>query len=236
MINSFAAGSVWWWRYDFKKGEGRRKKYVVLLCDPLSEDEGCVWAFTTSRGANRYPEEIVTQCAWPKYACYRIEAGQEPWWAEKTWVQFDNIVKESAKGLVQEMRDDQAGFIGPLNEQRLREIWNCAKKSDDVALWAIRLIERTHKARSPSKTRPASTTAPAPIVAVATVSAELVSVRVRFEKHCATCRVQILSLVGLAVEPFTMVVSGTQPPPDGFVVNVEAGFELVSPGCTCTKV
>lgn len=230
MSSPYAAGSVWWCYVDFNDGEGERKKYFVFLSDCADNGEQAALAFTTSRGY-RYHGQGESPCGCPANPCFRIEPGEEACFRDATtFVQFDNTWLMVRPKIAMLESAGKAGFLQHLSEQRLRSILNCAKKSLDTPGRVLQLVDRTIKSLKPSRQTPPKGQ---PTVAVPSfVSAEILSVRVRVQKRCGTCRDQLAGAMGVAEVEITRILAGGDAPAS-FLADIGAGLDAID--CLCTK-
>ena len=233
MTDPFVAGSVWWGLLNFNDGKGETKKYFVLLSDCSADNAQAASALTTSRGAKHYLEILTSPspCGCPKYSCFRIDKGQEAFFPVTTWVQFNNVGATSRASLVQLEKEGRAGFHGSLAAERFRSILNCAKKAEDLEGWARKLAEKTLKAINPAKQ--AASNSKQSAVQAPTTSPEIAAVRVRFERRCSECRVEIVDLLSMQEVEVTAVLLGSKPAPDNFVSDAQVAFELARSECSC---
>jgi hypothetical protein len=230
MSDSYAAGSVWWFRHDFGGDRGEIKKYCVFLSD-CSVSGGALLAITTSR-ARRYHGQTASPCGYPDNPCYRIEPGEEACFPETTFVQFDNLRTFTRKELDGYEARGKAGYLQPLSEQRFRSILNCAKKSDDIPGSALQIIERTIKSLKPSRQTPPKGQ---PVAAPPFVPTEILSMRVRVDARCTTCRATLAGLMEMTEAEISICLTGTVQLADRFLENLGAGFDLLGTDCPCTK-
>jgi hypothetical protein len=222
-MSAFHAGSVWWGLIDFNDGEGERKKYFVLLTDCANDGEQSCVAITTSKGDTRYGAGARAQspCGCPNLPCFRIEAAQESCFPATTWVQFDNAHAISRAGLEKLKKDGKADFV--------RTLLNCAKKCQDIAQRDLVRIDQTLKALNPTKKAAPPLTVPKAHPSSG-VDPEIQSARKRIERYCADCHAEFIGLVGITATNLASILRGSTQPPNDFIENAQAGFELIS-GC-----
>lgn len=235
-MSAFDAGSIWWGLIDFDDGEGERKKYFVLLTACVNAGEQSCAALTTTKGDIRYRAAARAQspCGSPKSPCFRIDAGQVDCFPATTWVQFDNAYPISRAGLEKLAKDGRAAFIQALDEQRLRTLLNCAKKSTDIALRDLARIGQALKALGQPKTpAPPGTATSAPPSSGA--NSPMLSTRDRIQRYCSDCRAEFVGLVGISATDLASILADSAKPPDDFMVNAEAGFELLSGCAKCLR-
>jgi len=230
----FRAGAVWRGLIDFGDGEGERTKYLVLLGDCDQAGEQVLVAVTTSKGDSRYGDAGSPSPCLPSGRAFRILGKQENCFPADTWVQFDNAYPISRGSLERLTNEGRAGFVQTLGDERTRSLLACAKKSQDIPTRHLAQIEKALKARAPTKQtappRSAAPSAPPPYV-----SAEILSVRVRIDGLCATCKTTLVDLVGVSASDLTTILHGTTKAPDGFVVNAQTGLELLAGCAQCPK-
>ena len=137
-------GAVWEIHVDFHDDAGKRKKYFVALNDCDDAKRTVVAAFTTSR-EDRYDFLSGKRCGCPEKPCYRLEAKQISVFPLRTWVQFDNVNPMTLEKLRQFEAGGEAKFLSVLPDDLTRSLLSCAKKSDDVELVLIALVDKSLK-------------------------------------------------------------------------------------------
>lgn len=231
-MSQYSAGAVWWALIDFGDGQGKRKKYLILLTDCEAADEQFVVAMATSKGDRRYlaSARSPSPCA-PNHIFFRIEERQEACFPATTWVPFDNVCYIGKMGLDERTRQEMAGFVQSLSPERTRALLNCAKKSEDIPNRDLARIDRALKARNPSKKTPPSGPTPKAPPAPA-VDPALESARALMEQSCGKCRVKLMD----EVPEVATVMEGKAKAPDGFLGEFKLWFEIVVSECdTCSK-
>jgi hypothetical protein len=234
VTDQYRAGSVWWLVLDFGKGQGEQEKFIVLLSDCLVNGDRGVFAFATSQGRH-YPGMGASPCGCPKMQCYRIDPGLEACFSKTTFVQFNNAYPITRAGLDDYIKAGKARFVHTLAETRFRSILKCAKDAVDLEGWAIALIDQTLKSLTPAKpvvtsAKLTTTTTPPPFV-----SSEILSMRVRVEARCGTCRATLAGLMTMAEAEISRILAGLVPPTNSFLVDLGAGLDVLGTDCQCTK-
>jgi hypothetical protein len=226
MTDPYRAGAVWWANIDFKKGEGERKKYLVLLSDLVQPGDFVVWALTTSKGAQRYPGGTTAACGCPTCQYYRIEDYEEACFELTTWVQFDNAGQSSRSALDSARQNNTAGFIQMLAPEKIRAVLKCALQSRDVPKRDLAHVERAYKALNAPKPKPAAP--PPPLSAMA-------KLKVRYESHGLKCRNEIEGLLKGTTNDLVGVLAEKTPQPERFMEEADEAFALISEQCQCPK-
>lgn len=236
-MSQYSAGAVWSTLIDFRKGAGEQKKYFVLLTDCEAAGEEFLFGMTTSQGDKHYDTaaRAASPCGCPDHNFFRIEAGQEACFPMTTWVQFTNGGHIGPQDLADLVKRGKAEFVQMLSPDRTRTLLNCAKKSQDILKRDLERIDRALKARNPVKKSPA----PAP--AKAAPPAQFVdpafrSAHARMDRYCDKCRTKLSDLIGINAPQLATILQGKEKAPDGFLANVETGFDLIGSGCEgCAK-
>jgi len=133
------------------------------------------------------------------------------------------------------VKQGKAEFVQMLSPERTRSLLNCAKKSVDIAKRDLERIDLALKARNQSrKTPPSGPTTkapPAPPEAPA-----LKSARARMDRYCKDCRPKFIDMVGVKAPELATILDGKVKTPEGFLGDIEAGFDLFGSGCdSCSK-
>jgi hypothetical protein len=230
MMLGYRVGAVWAGRIDFGDGTGERKKFLVLLNDCL-EGEEFFAALTTSK--HKYGE-TPSPCGCPNAPCYRIEAGQVDCFPVRTWIQFDNANYLTPVRLQHLAQERRATFVQMLDDDKIRSVLACAKKSVDIPRRVLARIDRTLKAKLTERKTPSkrATIAAEPSASLfGMANQEMLTVSTRFHRHCANCRSQFASLIGIAEAELATIFHGSKQPPADFVSNAEVGFALIAGTC-----
>jgi hypothetical protein len=239
VTDPYRAGSVYWFEIDFERGRGDEDKYIVLLGDCLENGDKSVFAFATSQDRHYPGMGPGTPPCGPKNRAYRIDKGQEACFSKPTFVQFNNAYPITRLGLDDAVKEGRARFLHTLAEERLRGILKCAKGSVDLAKWQIALIEQKYRSLAPAKGTPPTgqraVSSARPATPPPFVPTEILSMRVRVEARCGTCRTTLADLIPMAETEMLRILAGLAPPTAGFLENLGAGLEILGNDCSCTK-
>jgi len=224
MTLGYCAGAVWTGQIDFGDGTGERKKYFVLLNDCLDGEQFFV-ALTTSQ--TRYGE-TPSPCGCPNAPCYRIEPREVACFTVRTWIQFDNSGYLSRAGLENLTKEGKVTFLQMLDEDKIRSVLACAKKSLDIPRRNLALIDRTLREKLEQRKTTAEKKTPIPTSLPSTASKEVLAVRAQFNQRCTSCRTEFVVLLGIAEADLVPIFLGSKPPPVSFLGDAEVGFALMT--------
>jgi hypothetical protein len=226
MTDPYRAGAVWSGMLDFRDGMGPRKKYFVLLSEPVPPADFFVAALTTSQ-EKRYRGETTSACGCPACQCFRLEANEEKCFPLTTWIQFDNARPLPRTLLDTMQREKRAEFVQMLAPDRIRAVLKCALQSEDLAGKFSAQVSLALKAlkvlTAPKKAQPAAP--PTPMAAF----------KAKVDGHGPECRNRFVEYLERSAEELAALLEEKKPHPEGFLEDATAALELVLEQCQCPK-
>ena len=127
-------GSVYFHK-SLQLSSGTKKDKLLVQLNTPANEEPCLLALTTSQQKNR-PQ---TPGCIPRLSLLYIEA-QKPFFDKNTWIQLDEIFPFDIPTMIKAGMQNDLKEMGVLPKQKMNEIANCCKRSDDVTEYNLQLI------------------------------------------------------------------------------------------------
>jgi hypothetical protein len=143
-------------------------------------------------------------------------------------IQFDNSGYLSRAGLENLTKEGKTAFLQMLDEDKIRSVLACAKKSLDIPRRNLALIDRTLRAKLTQRKTTAEKKTPTPTSLPSTASKEVLAVRAQLNQRCTNCRTEFVVLLGIAEADLVSIFLGSKPPPASFLGDAEVGFALMT--------
>jgi hypothetical protein len=121
--------------FEFENGD-IGKKFLIVVNNPAQNDP-YLMCLTTSQRGNRPDREGCH----PQTGVYVLRVGYD-FFELQTWVQLYRIYEADAKALLKARFDGNLTIKANLQDQTIRAIVNCIKKSPDISKYRKGLISK----------------------------------------------------------------------------------------------
>lgn len=126
---------------DLPLSSGTTKDKLLIQVNTPENKDPHLFALTTSQQKKK-PQ---TPGCIPSWSLFYVEAGK-PLFDKNTWIQLDQLFEFDTAYMLKMGLQKEMHEIGIIPKQKVNEIANCCKRTDDVSEYHLDLIDKSREA------------------------------------------------------------------------------------------